>query len=267
MQPIQPKIVFFDIDDTLYIKDEKQIPQSIFEQVIPRLKAKGIIPAIATGRCIGAFPAAVKALLENRTFELLVTINGQYNCYQEQTITDYPLKIERIETALQTLKQLNITYACVSRNKIGVSSDDELVQKALAPLTNDYVVEPDLYKHEAIYQLLAFFSEERENEVRETGILGNDLKILRWHPDAVDLLNKTNSKARGIQDVLQHFGLNFADAMAFGDGLNDIEMLEKVGIGVAMGNAVPELKVVANYITRPISQDGILYALEQLHVI
>ena len=62
-KPTAPiKIVFFDIDYTLYIKDEARIPTSVTEQVLPRLKAKGIIPAIATGRNYDGFPGALKAL-------------------------------------------------------------------------------------------------------------------------------------------------------------------------------------------------------------
>ena len=71
-KPIAPiKIVFFDIDYTLYIKDEARIPASVTEQVLPRLKAKGIIPAIATGRNYESFPKALKPLMNKDGFELL----------------------------------------------------------------------------------------------------------------------------------------------------------------------------------------------------
>ncbi len=55
--------------------------------------------------------------------------------------------------------------------------------------------------------------------------------------------------------------------MAFGDGLNDMEMLDTVGFGVAMGNAEPELKLLADFVTKDIREDGILYALEELGII
>lgn len=58
------KIVFFDIDDTLYVKHKAYIPKSITEQVLPRLKAKGIIPAIATGRNHGCFPGSSQTLFK-----------------------------------------------------------------------------------------------------------------------------------------------------------------------------------------------------------
>ncbi|WP_456070336.1 HAD hydrolase family protein, partial [Haemophilus paraphrohaemolyticus] len=106
-KPTAPiKIVFFDIDYTLYIKDEARIPTSITEQVLPRLKAKGIIPAIATGRNYDGFPEALKPLMNENGFELFVTINGQDNLYQGKQISDYRLSIQRIQQAVEKLEKL-----------------------------------------------------------------------------------------------------------------------------------------------------------------
>lgn len=268
MQNPTPKIVFFDIDETLYIKAEKRIPDSIFEQVIPRLKTKGILPAIATGRCRGAFPAALKPLLDNENgFELCVTINGQHNSFRDQIISQYPLPTERIEQVIADLNRLGIIYGLVSHSDTAVSADAPHVKTSLSPIKTDYLIDPELYKRQPIYQMLAFYPQEQEEDVLASGVLGEDLKIVRWHPFAVDLLNMDHSKAMGIRDVLAHFDVKIEEVMAFGDGLNDIEMLESVGFGVAMGNGEAELKAVADYVTLPIEQDGILYALEQLGVI
>lgn len=263
----QPKIVFFDIDDTLYIKDEARIPSSIIEQVLPRLREKEIIPAIATGRAIGIFPDALKPLLGSAGFEFLVSINGQYNCYQDQIISHYPLAISRIEQAIEKLKSIGVVYGLVSHDMVAVSEDNEMVRGALAPIKNDYVIDPDLHHHRAVYQMLAFFPESQVEKVVASGVLGEDLKIVRWHENAVDLLNSENSKARGISDVLAYLGIAKEESMAFGDGFNDLEMLSFVGMGIAMGNAEPALKAVADYVTLPIKQDGVLYALENLGVI
>lgn len=81
------------------------------------------------------------------------------------------------------------------------------------------------------------------------------------------MLRKENSKARGIEDVIKYFGLSIENTMAFGDGFNDLEMFDTVGFSVAMGNAEQALKTRANYVTKNIEQDGILYALEQLEII
>ncbi|EXI62329.1 COF family hydrolase [Mannheimia granulomatis] len=270
-QPI--KIVFFDIDDTLYVKHKTYIPASITEQVLPRLKAKGIIPAIATGRNHGCFPNALKPYLNPETgFELFVTINGQYNFYKDQIISDYSLSCEQIERIITKANELGIIYAFVTPMTIAVSDTNPIVHEAVLPITPNYLIDPDYHKkdsqeREAIVQMLLFYPESQKQAVENSGLFANDLKEARWHPYAVDILRKENSKARGIKDVLERLNIDIESSMAFGDGINDLEMLPTVGFGVAMGNGEPELKAVADFVTKPIEEDGILYALETLGVI
>lgn len=262
------KIVFFDIDETLYVKHKAYIPTSVTEHVLPRLKAKGIIPAIATGRNHGCFPEALKPYLNPETgFELFVTINGQYNFYKDQLISDYSLSREQIERIIRKANELGIIYAFVTPMTIAVSETNPIVHEAVLPITPNYLIDPHYHEKEHIVQMLLFYTKEQQQAVENSGIFANDLKEARWHPNAVDILRKENSKARGIQDVLAKLGIDIESSMAFGDGFNDMEMLPTVGFGVAMGNGEPELKAVADFITKPIEEDGILYALETLHVI
>lgn len=90
------------------------------------------------------------------------------------------------------------------------------------------------------------------------------LKIMRWHKNGIDILDATGSKARGIAQALNKLGLDFEDAMAFGDGVNDIEMLQTVGFGVAMGNAHPDVKAAADYVCPAAWEDGIYQGLQHL---
>ncbi len=266
-KPSHPiKIVFFDIDWTLYIKDEKRIPDSVINEVLPRLKAKGIIPAIATGRNLEGFPDAIKPFLNENGFEMLVTINGQDNFYQGELISDYKISVPRIQQAVEKLEKLAIPYAFVARKTVAVSERNEIVHLTTSPITEDYIVDKDYYQQGDTVQMLAYFPASRDAEVAQA-VLGDDLKAVRWHDEAVDILRKENSKARGIADVLTHFGFSIENAMAFGDGFNDMEMLQAVGFGVAMGNGEEEIKAIADFVTKDIREDGILYALEQLNVI
>lgn len=263
-QPI--KMIFFDIDETLYVKNKSYIPDSVL-QVLPRLRTKGIIPAIATGRCFGAFPKALKPLIGEKGFELFVTINGQYNFYQTQIISEYALDHAEIVNCIEKLTALNIVYAVVTPNEIAVSADNPIVREALLPIKEDYIVDPHYHLVEPVMQILAFYPENLDDAVVASGLFLGNLKSIRWHPNGVDILKKSNSKAQGIKDVIAHFGLTLENTMAFGDGLNDVEMFSAVGLSVAMGNAVESLKTQADFVTKHIEEDGILYALENLGVI
>ena len=73
--------------------------------------------------------------------------------------------------------------------------------------------------------------------------------------------------SKGIDEIIRHFGIRLEETMAFGDGGNDVSMLRHAAIGVAMGNAVDEVKEHANYITTSVDEDGIANALKHFSVI
>ena len=82
--------------------------------------------------------------------------------------------------------------------------------------------------------------------------------------NAFELYSPTISKAVGIQKVLEYYNLTKDDTYAFGDGINDLEMIQYCHVGVAMGNAVKELKDVADLICRRIDEDGLARILKIL---
>ena len=85
------------------------------------------------------------------------------------------------------------------------------------------------------------------------------MKIAISWDRAVDVIPASSGKGTAIARVLAGFGLDASQALAFGDGLNDLDMLQAVGTGVAMGNAVPQLKAVADEVCGPVDQDGIYH--------
>ncbi len=85
--------------------------------------------------------------------------------------------------------------------------------------------------------------------------------------EGADIIEKKNSKARGLAMVCEYFGTTMEEAYAFGDSMNDYEILQAVGTGIAMGNADPRLKKVADYVTSDIGEDGIYRACVHLGLI
>ena len=80
----------------------------------------------------------------------------------------------------------------------------------------------------------------------------------------MDVLPIGGSKANGIEKYIEKRGYTKDQVYAFGDYLNDIEMLQYVGHGVAMGNAPDEVKKAARYVTKDVGEDGIAYGLEMV---
>ncbi len=75
------------------------------------------------------------------------------------------------------------------------------------------------------------------------------------------------SKASGCQKVMDHYGVDYKNTYAFGDSMNDGDMLRHVGTGIAMGNADDNLKAMADYITDSVGDDGIATALKHFQII
>lgn len=262
----QIKLVFFDIDETLYVKDKAYVPPSVYT-AIRKLKERGIVPGIATGRARGVFPREIDELIEQENIDMMVTINGQHNSYQGKVIERHPIAIAKIERLIEFFEQHRIIYAFISNERIAVSAITPEMQAALNPITTEYVVDKQHYRQHEVYQMLAFYDASQDALIQASGVLGGDLKVLRWHKYSVDVLEDAGSKARGIDTLARHLGYTADNVMAFGDGINDSEMIAHVGLGVAMGNALPELKQMAQYVTSDIEDDGILNALIALKII
>ena len=71
-------------------------------------------------------------------------------------------------------------------------------------------------------------------------------------------------KSRALRETFAALGIDRAEVIAFGDAQNDRTMLEWAGVGVAMGNAVDEVKAAADHVTLSNDEDGIAVALEEL---
>ena len=84
-------------------------------------------------------------------------------------------------------------------------------------------------------------------------------KITAWWDRAVDIIPSDAGKGVGVEKILEYYHLDRSQALAFGDGCNDIEMLQTVGLGVAMGNASEEVKKAADTVCGNVAEDGIYY--------
>ncbi len=71
------------------------------------------------------------------------------------------------------------------------------------------------------------------------------------------------TKQHGIQQVAKHLGINTHEMIGIGDGYNDFPLLMACGLKVAMGNAVDELKAIADYIAPPVTKDGVADVIEK----
>lgn len=253
-------IVFFDIDGTI-LNEKKEIPASA-KQAIKELKQNGANVAIATGRA----PFMFENIRKELGIESYVSYNGQYVVFEGNVIYNNPLGQEKLTELYQRSTEEEIPMIFMTEDHMWASrADHPYIAESLASLQYDYpIVDPELKHDKKIYQALLFCEKDQEDSIAAHH---DSFRFVRWHDYSCDVLPGGGSKAVGIGKLIEASGLDITHSFAFGDGLNDIEMIREVGTGIAMGNAVPDLKAIADYVTSDVQDDGIYKGLKHFGLI
>src|SRR5699024_8957907 len=218
----KPKIIFFDIDGTLIEKKKSITPKML--ETLHALQDNGIMICIASGRP----PVQLPKL--GVDFDAYLTFNGSY-CYNDQDIVfDNPLRQGDVLQMIQNAQKINRPLAVATKTRIAANGVDEDLKEYFAIGEKDY-----------------------DRLVANT----QNAKVTAWWDRAADIIPATGSKGVAIEKVLDYYQIPVSEAIAFGDGGNDIEMLKTVGHGVAMGNATDDVKEIADDICGSVQDDGI----------
>ncbi|MBB3112989.1 hypothetical protein FHS18_005091 [Paenibacillus phyllosphaerae] len=255
----KPKLVLFDIDGTL-LNDRHAIPDST-KAAVRVLQESGIQTAIATGRS----PSHFEWIREELNIDSYVSINGQYVVHKGRPIYENPISIELLRNFAAYAESTGHVTAYCGSGEIRVSTAAHpLIQAGFSSVNLPYpIVDPLYYEQDPVYQGNLFIPVAHQ-ALYEAQF--PELRFIRWHDEAVDFLPMGCSKAAGIPYLLAAAGVDASECAAFGDGLNDVEMLTFVGLGIAMGNGVREAKEAAKHVTASSSEDGIWAALHLLGI-
>lgn len=254
------KVVFLDIDGTI-LDHEKKIPNRT-KEAIQKLQSNNIIVSIATGRAPFMFQDILKELHINS----YICLNGQFAVYEGNVIHENPIEKDVLEelTKYSLEKKHPLVYMSAESMKSNVD-DHPYIKAGMDSLKISYpLTESAYYKEHPILQVLLFNEAQEQLEYEKQF---EKLRFVRWHEFSCDVMPSNGSKAHGIEKFIEKTGLQWEDTYGFGDGLNDLEMLEKVHTGVAMGNSVEEVKEIADYITDDVAEDGLSKAMKHLGLI
>lgn len=273
------KLVFFDIDGTL-VTGQNRIPRST-KQAVAKLQTHEVLPIIATGRP----PMMIKEIAKQLGIDTYIAMNGQMMVYRTRIVNKNPLNKAVVNRLMD--------FAAKRRDGVIIYSRDGLISNSLVSLTKRSTVysvlktiahfvpnrlqlaifrrlirrppRPSSYANIDVYQLVVEASREDQKDYEEA--FGSELSFTRANEATMDVLAKGMSKAEGVEFFCNLLDIPVENTYAFGDGLNDIEMLQVVGTGIAMGNAFPETKAAADYITGTVSEGGISEGLKYVGLI
>lgn len=253
-------IIFFDIDGTLLTQD-KELPIST-KDAIYNLKEKGHTVGIATGRA----PFMFEDLRKELDINTYVCYNGQYVVLDGKVLYTNPLNLTSIKklTEIALSNEHPIVYMDHEDMKANVPEHKYIKDSFEVLKLNSPTYDPHYYDGRELYQTLLFCPDGEEKQYEQ---IFKDLDFVRALPFSVDVIPKGDSKAKGIEKITDKLGFPEERQYAFGDGLNDIEMLSQIKNSVAMGNAEKVVKGAAKYVTKSVEHNGIYYGLQMVGLI
>lgn len=254
------KAAFFDIDGTLLSHKTRQIPPSA-RTALASLKESGIRCVVATGRMLREMD---RLPMGDVTFDAYITMNGQRTLDENRNHLDsMPLEGKAWEYALELFRKQEIPVILVEEDRLYLNFENQRVTDVQTSISSR-VPPVGIYEGAPLYQACVYVTGEEE---RVLDPIRDDCVITRWHPGGVDLIAKGGGKRSAILRLLEKMEILPEEIIAFGDGENDMGMLELAGIGVAMGNAEDKVKQIADYVTADIDEDGVEKALQYFQLI
>ncbi len=243
------KYFFFDIDNTLNLGISGTIPADT-AYCLRRLRQCGHFISIASGR----LQCDAQRFADQYDIAAVVSDGGNSLSLNGRLLEMEGLPLDACRSLLHELDARNLPWAVVTDNTLNRYTPYETFPHAdpanymktiLAPVSIDSL--------DIIYKIIYARPDDSTNEPSRHGL--PHLTYL----DRTYLVEPTD-KRKGILRMLHHVGASPEDAVVFGDGLNDLSMFGKPFFSIAMGNAKPELKEYADYITDDNDKGGILHA-------
>lgn len=265
------KVVFFDLDGTIVDSTNTIRPSAI--RAIKALRANGHKTGVATGRSGYEMELFLKQYPE-QLFDILLYSNGAQCKYNGKVLFRNGINSDEVADIIKIAKENGIVYGTGAADEWRFSVD---YYPAMEVVINGHFLDlpnrcdPEYHIGRDIFQGVLFTDLEtaqtlcqpvlRQCEIVQGLLIGGKIG------PQVDFIRKDLTKADGIREVLERLNIAVEDCYAFGDGYNDITMLDFSGVGIAMGNASDEVKKHADYITLSMDEDGVEYALRYFALI
>lgn len=258
------KAVFFDVDGTLF-KQGKDVPESTI-RAIAKIRENGHLAFVCTGRSRVMVP---KTPILDIGFDGVVAACGMYADYQGKTLFAEEMQQDVLDDILPVLQRTETMYILegteyiyYDENTIGNAIDDWYIDAIRAMIPGHFIPVPKDSSKIRACKVSIQIPPRRVHEVIE--VAEKNFQILLHYDNIGEIVPKGFTKASGIQRVCDLLGIDQADTIAVGDSINDVDMLQFAGCGIAMGNATEPAKEIADYVTTDIFEDGIWNAMEHM---
>lgn len=274
------KSIFLDVDGTLVSGHATMNPKVV--EAINRARQNGHYVFICTGRN----KTGIKYELAKAGFDGIIASAGSYieidnkvihSVYFNKLLVDKISKVFDENNIYYNYECTDVTYMSKKMVELFIggvnfeSGNIELEKMMQEEFKKFSIQDLSLYNNQDIHKI-CFIATDQNDVERAKKQLGDDVNmVIHDIFDATtingELISKVDNKATAIKQVIDYLEIDKKDTIAFGDSMNDYEMINFVECGIAMGNACKELKEVASRVCRSVDEDGIYYEFIELGLI
>ena len=266
------RLITLDLDGTLLNSKKELSPENA--AALQWAADQGIEIVPTTGRFYGGMPEVIRNL---PYLHYAITINGAqvYDVRNDAGIAKAEIPVEKAVALMSWLDQFPVIYDCFMDNWGWMTRS--LQEKADEFAPNEHYAKMLKELRTPVDELKAFLT-ERGHDIQKSQFFAKEMdlraKLMEEIPQRfpglivssavvnnVEINDKNAHKGNAIRQLAQHLGLDMSQVLAFGDGSNDITMLQEAGIGVCMENGLDSVKAVADYITDSCDEDGVAKAI------
>ncbi|MBD5391323.1 Cof-type HAD-IIB family hydrolase [bacterium] len=264
------KALFFDIDGTL-VNFRGEMPDSA-RNALRQVQKNGNKIVICSGRSL----SQVYTWLRNMGFDGIIGGSGAYVECGAQVVYEHHMEKETLMAVQTALERADAYYAAQTKEGIIVKKSSKkrmlngfhdmgLKEDIAAQIWTNIQIDEQLTQRSDIEKIAFFDAKIPVDMIKEQLSEYCDVTRMsfeRPNDSSGEISSIGINKALGIRKYIEYVGIAKEDTIAFGDGPNDFDMIEYVQMGVAMGNAIDDLKKRADYVTMGIDDGGIEYALK-----
>ncbi len=260
------KLVALDLDDTLLDSGLKISEDCV--RAIQEVRQRGIRVTISTGRMYrSALPYAQQLEIDVP----LITYQGAWvkNSISGEVLYCKPVPRKLASEVIKFFKVAGVHCHSYYNDQLVMESLSEegrfysQLAGVEAVLVDDLVARLDT---EEAMKIMAISHDEKQLLDMERNLklyYGDNLHITRSKPYFLEVMHREANKAKALEVIARHFGIDRQEVMAVGDSYNDMEMIEWAGLGVAMGNAFESVKDIADFVTASNEEEGVTEALRR----
>jgi Cof subfamily protein (haloacid dehalogenase superfamily) len=261
------KLIALDMDGTL-LREDKTISKET-HRAIQSARAKGVKVVLTTGRPIDGVKRYLKELNLVNEDDYAIAYNGALvqNAKTKRVIAQTLMSLEDVDYLYKLSQQLKVNihaltdYSCITPKWSKYSQ----VEADINQIPLEFVDFNDINKNTTIVKIMFIDEPEYLSEViaKLPEEVYEKYSVLRSAPYFLEFLDRNVNKGAGVGLLAEKLGIKPEEVICVGDAGNDIHMIQFAGLGVAMGNAFPEVKEIADYVTLSNEENGVAHVIDK----